>query len=420
MDHIKIRRGHWTYHSDAPDQQIQEETLPNSAAFVGADFPRLRPVFDLSEGDTVAAGQTIFRDRARPRISFVAPISGIISKIAYGPHRILSLCSIERNANAPESRAGQSTDDLSESNVRDTLLTRGMWPAFRSRPFGCVPDPNTRAAAIFVTATQLSPLAPDPHLVIADQAQAFAHGISVLTHLTAGTVHVCQSKGDALCAQTDQIKVTVFEGSMASGLAGTHIDCLHAVQSGLSVWTIGYQDVAAIGHLFMTGEYAAHRVVSITGSRAQHPKLLRTCLGARLQDICSGQIVGKKGALPVHPMSGDEITGRASAYLGRFDLQGSLAPKPERLPRSGWRSRFFARRGPMTPTREIERALAPDILPVPLLRALSVGDTDAARRLGVLALIEEDVAVLTRSCTSGADYGLLLRQVLDDLMEEVA
>jgi len=37
-----------------------------------------------------------------------------------------------------------------------------------------------------------------------------------------------------------------------------------------------------------------------------------------------------------------------------------------------------------------------------------------------LALVEEDVAALSRHCTSGADYGLLLRQVLDDLMTEAA
>lgn len=418
MDHIKIRRGHWATQADAPDQHVCEALMPNSAAFIGADYPRLRPVFKLSEGDTVTAGQTVFRDRTRPRIAFVAPISGTISQIAYGPHHTLSLCSITRDANAPEPGARPPTDDLSESNVRETLLTSGMWPALRSRPFGRVPDPDARAAAIFVTATQLSPLAPDPHLVIAQQAQAFAHGMSVLTHLTAGPVHVCQSRQEALCAQTDQIKVTVFKGAMASGLAGTHVDRLHAVQSGHPVWTIGYQDVAAIGHLFMTGEYATHRVVSITGPGAQQPKLMRTCLGARLQDICADQNVEPQNAPPAQLMSGDEITGRASAYLGRFDQQVTLALKPEPLQRSGWRSRLFTRQGPMTPTMAIERALAPNILPVPLLRALSVGDTDAARRLGVLALIEEDVAVLTRRCTSGADYGLLLRQVLDDLMDE--
>jgi Na+-transporting NADH:ubiquinone oxidoreductase subunit A len=74
----------------------------------------------------------------------------------------------------------------------------------------------------------------------------------------------------------------------------------------------------------------------------------------------------------------------------------------------------------LIPQASLERAIAPRILPVPLMRALSIGDSEAARRLGCLALVEEDVAILSRLCTSGADYGALLRQVLDELMEDAA
>ena len=54
------------------------------------------------------------------------------------------------------------------------------------------------------------------------------------------------------------------------------------------------------------------------------------------------------------------------------------------------------------------------------MRALSVGDVDAAERLGCRELIEEDVAALSRLCTSGADYGRLLREVLDQLAVDAA
>ena len=67
-----------------------------------------------------------------------------------------------------------------------------------------------------------------------------------------------------------------------------------------------------------------------------------------------------------------------------------------------------------------DRALPFDIMAVPLMRALAVGDAEAAHRLGCLELIEEDVALLTRRCTSGADYGALLRDVLDDIARDAA
>jgi Na+-transporting NADH:ubiquinone oxidoreductase subunit A len=60
----------------------------------------------------------------------------------------------------------------------------------------------------------------------------------------------------------------------------------------------------------------------------------------------------------------------------------------------------------------------PGILPVPLLRALLVGDADRARQLGALELVEEDLMLLSYVCPSKTDYGLLLRKVLDQLHKE--
>ena len=74
--------------------------------------------------------------------------------------------------------------------------------------------------------------------------------------------------------------------------------------------------------------------------------------------------------------------------------------------------------GPLIPTGDMERVAPPGILPVPLLRALLVGDIDRARDLGALELVEEDLALLTYSCTSGHQYGRLLRDVLDQLSKE--
>ncbi len=71
--------------------------------------------------------------------------------------------------------------------------------------------------------------------------------------------------------------------------------------------------------------------------------------------------------------------------------------------------------GPLVPLASFEQVLPLDIPAVPLLRALSVGDRDAARRLGCLELVEEDVALLSYVCPGRTDYGPLLRAVLDDI-----
>ena len=71
--------------------------------------------------------------------------------------------------------------------------------------------------------------------------------------------------------------------------------------------------------------------------------------------------------------------------------------------------------GVLIPGETVEALSPPGIYPVPLMRALQVGDAERARELGALELVEEDVAPLSRACQSGNDYGLLLRNVLDQL-----
>ncbi len=410
--HYTIRQGHWPSDLVAPVQAIDGVSLPDTAAVIGADFPGLRPVFAVEQGDEVAAGQVLFTDRKHKEIAHVAPCAGTVAQIVYGPRRTLSACVIKRAAQATP-RQSMPLDDSTDAAVRDVLQSRGMWPAFRTRPFGRTPSPDARPAAIFVNAVR-GAAAADPHVVLQARTELFAKGAAVLTMLTDGLVYVCQAKGHPLCPITNRVRVATFGGTMASALPGTHIDRLYPVQSGRQVWTIGYQDVVAIGYLFATGQYAADRVVAISGPLSTKPQLVQTILGARIADIAADSMADD--ANPVFH-SGTPLSGREAVFLGRFDVQITATARPAPPHKASWLS---GANSALIPTAALDRALAPRVLPVPLMRALSVGDSETARRLGCLALIEEDVAILSQLCTSGADYGVLLRQVLDELMEDAA
>ncbi|AML52113.1 hypothetical protein [Falsihalocynthiibacter arcticus] len=70
------------------------------------------------------------------------------------------------------------------------------------------------------------------------------------------------------------------------------------------------------------------------------------------------------------------------------------------------------------PLEAFEHVFPFDLLPVPLMRALAVGDVETAERLGCLELLEEDLALLTWLCPSVNDYGTLLRHSLNTLAKE--
>lgn len=389
-------------------------------AIVGADYQGLRPAPQVAVGDRVRAGQVLLTDRTHPQVAIVAPMAGKVASIDHGPSRTLSALVIDgaTSVNAPP--PVNKREKMTRDSLRRTLLAQGLWPALRTRPFGRFPDPDRVPDAIFVTATDSEPLAPDPRAYLAGQEQAFRAGVALLALLTDGSVYVCQSVGAALVEETPRIRNVVFDGAHPAGLASAQIETLHPVGPGQEVWTIDCQDTAAVGRLIETGRFDPTRIVAVTDARTQQSELIRTIPGASLRELAGngGQVI-----------SGSHLAGRKANWLGRFHRQittgladgyASGSARWWSVGRTTLKSRGKQRNLPraIIPTSALQRALPPHILPVPLMRALSIGDAETAARLGALSLIEEDMALLTSFCTSGADYGVLLRHVLHDLEAE--
>ncbi len=387
------------------------------AALLGTDTPGIRPKLQVAEGDRVSAGDILFSDRARPEIGMAAPATGMVKSIEFGARRTLSALVITVDSDAGEPPA-KPVDVVTGPDLRQTLLSRGMWPALRTRPFGRIPDPGAEPAAIFVAAIDTEPLAADPRVVLQDRGDDFAAGVEALTRLTEGPVYICQGRGPDLMPETARIRPRKFVGSHPAGLAGTHILRLCPSVADRPVWTIGYQDVAGIGALLRTGRFPADRVVALSGPRMARPRLVRSCPGARLRDLTEDAIT--PGDTPARLLSGSVLSGHEAAYLGRFATQVTALDGPAPRPATGLRTWLARDRPgqlarPLVPSAALERAMPGAIPAVPLLRALSTGDAEMARRLGALCLVEEDMALASSLCTSGADYGALLRRVLDDL-----
>ena len=72
----------------------------------------------------------------------------------------------------------------------------------------------------------------------------------------------------------------------------------------------------------------------------------------------------------------------------------------------------------MVPIGAYEAVNPLDILPTQLLRALIVGDTEMAQKLGCLELDEEDVGLYTYVCVGKYEYGPILRENLNRIEAE--
>jgi len=425
---IRIRKGLDLPISGIPVQQILPCATPRHVAILGDDYIGMRPTMLVQEGDSVIKGQALFEDKKNPGVLFTAPASGTIAAIHRGERRVLQSVVIRLEGDRQREFARHDIADLptlSRQAVQAQLLESGLWTALRTRPFSKTPVPDTVPAAIFVTAMDTNPLSADPQPIILAQRQAFDAGLTILTRLTEGKVHVCQAGGGKLGGHP-QGKVTfnAFAGPHPAGLPGTHIHFLEAVSLTKQVWHLNYQDAIAIGKLFTTGELCTERVIALGGPQMRNPRLVRTCLGADINDLLVDETLdGENRHISGSVLSGRHATG-AQAWLGRFHLQVSVVKEGREKELFGWvmpgREKFSVTRTTLghflrnklfnfsTDTNGGERAMVPignyervmplDILPTLLLRDLLAGDTDSAQALGCLELDEEDLALCTYVC----------------------
>lgn len=443
---FKITKGLDLPISGAPNQVIDSAPAAKSVAVVGPDYHGMKPTMLVAEGDKVKKGQVIFTDKKTEGVKYTAPASGTIAAINRGERRVLQSVVIDvEGDDAVEftKYAGSELKSLERDKVVENLVESGLWTALRTRPYSKVPALEAVPSAIFVTAIDTNPLAADPAVVLADKAEAFADGLTVLTRLTEGKVFLCKAP-ESKIPTTSDVVVEEFAGKHPAGLAGTHIHFLNPVSDKKSVWSINYQDVVAIGELFVNGTLDVTRVISLAGPQVTKPRLLRTVLGADLNQLVAGELAdGDNRIISGSVLSGRKATG-PYAYLGRYHSQVVvLAEGRERqmmhylragvekhsvlnvfISKLTGKSSFnmtTTTNGSdrtMLPLGHFERLMPLDILPTQLLRALVVGDTEQAQKLGALELDEEDLALMTYACSGKFEYGPILRDCLTTIEKE--
>ncbi|GGI77114.1 Na(+)-translocating NADH-quinone reductase subunit A [Shewanella gelidii] len=401
-------------------------------------------------GDVVKKGQALFENNKAAGVIYTAPASGVVTEINRGERRVLQSvvieCHEEEDAQEITFSTAEQIGELNRESVQQNLVASGLWTSLRTRPFSHVPQLNDTPAAIFVTAMDSNPLSAEPRVIIAEQQQAFAQGIQALTHLSEGKVYLCQDAQESLPgADLDGVEVRRFAGVHPAGIVGTHIHFTLPVSIERQVWHIGYQDVIAIGQLFMTGQLFTERVISLAGPFVSQPRLLRTCLGAKLSDVVYGELKpGFPRVVSGSVLSGHKATG-AHDYLGRFHVQVTALEEDAEHQLLPWvqpgSDKFsvirsitsgFKRSKKLfnftTNTRgaarsilafgQLDRVMPLDILPTLLVRDLVVQDTDEAQALGALELDEEDLALCTFVSPGKYDFGKELRTCLDIIERE--
>ncbi len=448
-DVIKIKRGLDIRLKGKAEKVFGSAGMPELFAVKPADFPGLVPKLTVKPGDKVKAGSVLFYDKYRTDIKFVSPVSGEVQVVNRGERRrILEVVVKSDNQNESEDFGTINVSGASKEEITEKLLVAGLWPFIRQRPYNVVANPTDTPKAIFISAFDSSPLAPDYDFIVEGQEKELQAGIDALNKLTTGGVHlgVNQEAASKHFLSLKGVTTHSFSGPHPAGNVGVQISKISPVNKGDLYWTIQPQEVISIGKLVLEGTYDASRTVVLTGSELIKRNYVKTKLGASIKPYVENNV---ESSGDIRYISGNVLTGDnvgVDGYLGSYHSQITVIPEGNVHDFMGWAApglkkfsvskSFFSWISPnkeytlnanlnggpraIIMSGQYDKVMPMDILPEQLIKAIITEDIDKMEQLGIYEVVEEDMALCEFVCTSKLEIQSIVRKGIDVMIKEMS
>ena len=207
----------------------------------------------VKEGAKLLAGDEIFYSKYTEEIRFTTPVSGVLKEIKRGDKRRILEVIIEADSQDVYREFGKLDASSAEAkDVKERILESGCGAFIYQRPYDIIADPKDTPKAIFISAVTTAPLAADKGFIIKDKIEAFQEGINALRKLTPGKVHVSVDDSSAEYLKNLQgVELHHVNGAHPAGNVGVQIHKMDPINRGEFVWTVGVEDVAIIGNVFL-------------------------------------------------------------------------------------------------------------------------------------------------------------------------
>lgn len=445
---IKLRKGLDINLKGKPAQEFMSVKEPGFYALIPDDFTGVKPKVVVKEQEYVMAGGPLFVDKNHPEVKFVSPVSGVVTSVERGERRKVLNIVVEAATEQDYEEFGKMDPaKMSGQQVKAALLNAGMFAFIRQRPYDVIADPTTEPKAIFVSAFDSAPLAPDFELALKGEEKNFQTGLDALSKMAKTYLGISVKQQSAALTQAKNVTVTAFDGPHPAGNVGVQINHVAPIAKGETVWTLSGEAVLFIGRLMNTGRVDLTRTVAVTGSEVLNPAYCKLKVGALLTDVLKGKVATGKD---LRYISGNVLTGKQIApngFLGAFHNQVTVIPEGDEnnellgwiMPRFNQYSvnhsyfswlmgkkeyaidaRIKGGERHMIMSGEYDRVFPMDIYPEYLVKAIIAGDIDRMEALGIYEVAPEDFALCEFVCSSKVEVQRIVRAGLDMLRAEMA
>lgn len=442
---IRVRKGLNLKLTGDADKTIVKAPRSSVYAIKPLDFHAVVPKMVLKEGAPVKAGETIFYSKYDEAVKFVAPVSGTITEILRGAKR--RILEVRIAADSTDTYVNHGVLDPSTADaaaVKTRILESGCWPFIIQRPYDVVASSEDTPKAIFISAYTTAPLAGDVDFIVSSKKEAFQAGITALSKLTSGDVHIGVGKDSSLGSLSNAI-VHKVKGPHPAGNVGVQIHKIDPINFGEKVWVLGAEDVATIGKLFLSGEFHAERTVALAGSDAADGdrKYYQTIIGANVSSLVKDVNTSKTRIISGDVLTGDKLSN--DQFLNFYHNTLTLIPEGNEYALLGWlpftrnevpsisgtslswlkggkskvNTNLNGEERALVVTGEMEEVLPMDIYPMQLIKACMAGDIEKMENLGIYEVAPEDFALVDYINTSKLEAQEIIRLGLDLMITEV-
>ena len=444
---IKLRKGLDINLKGKAAEELVTVKKPGFYALVPDDFPGVTPKVVVKEQEYVMAGGPLFIDKNHPEVKFVSPVSGVVTSVERGARRKVMNIVVEAAAEQDYEEFGkQDVARMNADRVKELLLQSGMFAFIKQRPYDVIADPAVAPRAIFVSAFDSNPLAPEFEFALKGEEANFQTGLDALAKIAKTYLGISVKQKSAALTQAKNVTITAFDGPNPAGNVGVQINRVAPVVKGETVWTIDPQAVIFIGRLMNTGRVDMTRTVAVTGSEVLKPAYTKLRVGALLTSVFAGNVTKEK---ELRYISGNVLTGKQvspNGFLGAFHSQVSVIPEGNDIHEMlGWimprfnqfsvnhsyfswllgkkeytiDARIKGGERHMIMSGEYDKVFPMDILPEFLIKAIIAGDIDRMEALGIYEVAPEDFALCEFVDSSKLELQRIVRAGLDMLRAEM-
>lgn len=446
---ITLRKGLDIHLQGTAGKTLVKLPAASQYALSPLDFEGVTPKLLVKVGDRVKAGTPLFFNKYDERVLFTSPVSGTVSAVNRGEKRKVLDVTVRTDATQAYEEFGiPDLRKASREEIVRLLLRSGLWPMLIQRPYGIIANPDDMPKAVFISAFDSAPLAPDYNFVLAAEQKNLQKGLEVMRALTPGKVHLSVRAGaEGEMTSLKGAEMHAFAGKHPVGNVGVQIHHVDPVDKGDIVWTVNIQDLAIIGRLFNEGRVDRTKIIAVAGSEVVKPQYYQVIDGAPVASILDGKLKAQKEGDSVRIIAGNVLTGRKTAadgHLSFYAHQITVIPEGDKYELLGWAlprfdkfsvsrayfSWLFPKRAynldtnmhggerPFVVTGLYERYLPMDIYPMYLLKACLAGDIDKMENLGIYEVVEEDFALCEFVDPSKVEIQQIIRDGINLMIKE--